>query len=109
MIIDILALALAAYVIGGGVLALLTGAPVVLKGTPAAWPSRRSAISFCFTFGGAILSGALVDMAREAGWIAPGVALWLLSLPVTLLLVAGIAFRPRRQSTTAEPALRNGG
>ena len=66
---------------------------------PRGWRTQREAISFCLTFGSAILTGALVDVARIAGWIDRGIALWLLGLPVTLLLIALIAFRPRRRFT----------
>lgn len=68
-----------------------------MRGARAAWLTQRTAISFCLTFGGAMLTGALVDIARTAGWIDPGTALWLFGLPVMLLLVAVFAFRPRRR------------
>ncbi|GIF41717.1 hypothetical protein [Actinoplanes xinjiangensis] len=100
MIMNVLALAAAAFLIGGGVWALVTETPIVMKGSRADWRTQQEAISFCFTFGGAILTGALVDIARTAGWIDRGLALWLLGLPVTLLLVAFIAFRPRRRLPT---------
>ena len=97
---NVLALTLATYLIGGGLWALLTNTPIVARGARAAWPNQRTAISFCLTFGSAMLTGALVDIAQLAGWIDPGTALWLLGLPVTLLLVAVFAFRPRRRLTT---------
>ena len=96
---NVLALALAAFLIGGGVWALVTDTPIVMKGSRSDWRTQQEAISFCLTSGGAILTGALVDIARTAGWIGPGIALLLLGLPVTLLLVAFIAFRPRRRVT----------
>ncbi|TWG09322.1 hypothetical protein FHX34_10837 [Actinoplanes teichomyceticus] len=97
---NVVALALAAFLIGGGVWALVTDTPIVMKGSRSDWRTQREAISFCLTFGGAVLTGALVDIARTAGWIDRGTALWLLGLPVTLLLVALIAFRPRRRLVT---------
>ncbi len=99
MIVNVLALALAAYLIGGAVWALLTGTPIVLGSARSAWPTQRMAISFCLTFGGAMSAGALVDIARTAGWIDPVTALWLMGLPMALLLVAVFAFRPRRRLT----------
>ena len=99
VIMNVLALALAAFLIGGGVWALRTDTPIVLKGSRWAWRTQQEAVSFCLTFGGAMLTGALVDIARTAGWIGPSIALLLLGLPVTLLLVAFMAFRPRRRVT----------
>lgn len=99
VIVNVLALALAAYLIVSGVWALLTGTPITTGTARSAWPTQRTAISFCFTFGGAMLTGTLVDIASSAGWIDPVTALWLISLPVALLLVAVLAFRPRRPLT----------
>lgn len=85
------------------------GASGEVPGQGCSKPPRRTAETFPLDtrFASATATARFADvimnvlaLALAASLIIGGIALWLLGLPVTLLLVALIAFRPRRRLMT---------